>query len=174
MAQQVSTSNSRVGRLIRQAEGYLELGLPAHAAEVLARRFEVVNQSARASYLLGEALREMECYSEAVGPLERSLEIAPEDLHTHLALAWCYKRTRRLSQAIETLQEALRSDPFEAILHYNLACYWSLAQQRKRALRSLSRALDLDINYLDLIPTESDFDSIRDDPEFQLITSLIA
>lgn len=173
MAQQVSTSNSRVGRLIRQAEGYLELGLPGHAAEVLAKKFELVNSSARASYLLGESLREMECYSEAVAPLERSLALVPDDLHTHLALAWCYKRTRRLAEAIETLEEALQCEPFEAILHYNLACYWSLARQRKRALRSLSKALDLDLNYLDLIPTESDFDPLRDDPEFQLITSVI-
>jgi tetratricopeptide (TPR) repeat protein len=173
MSQKVSTSSGLVSRLIREAEGYLELGLPAQAARALVKRLDQVNESPRASYLLGEALREMECYAEAVHPLERSRELAPDDLHTHLALAWCYKRTRRLSDAIDTLQEALRTEPFEAILHYNLACYWSLARQRKQALRSLSRALDLDVNYLDLIPSESDFDPIRDDPEFQLITSVI-
>src|SRR5690606_20733597 len=137
MSQKVSSSQCQISRLIREAEGYLELGLPAQGAHALVRRLDQVNESPRATYLLGEALREMECYAEAVGPLERSLELAPDDLHTHLALAWCYKRTSRLPEAIETLQEALLTEPFEAILHYNLACYWSLARQRRRALRSL-------------------------------------
>ncbi|WP_197528839.1 TPR end-of-group domain-containing protein [Aeoliella mucimassa] len=165
--------NSRTTRAIREAEGYLELGLPEYAAMVLRRRQTVVVDSARANYLLGEALREVERYNEAAEPLERAIELMPEDMHASLALAWCYKRTGRLKHAIETLEVALESDPREAILHYNLACYWSLARNRRRALRCLSRALDLDGNYLDLVPYESDFDAMRDDPDFQLLTSLI-
>ena len=101
------------------------------------------------------------------------MELMPEDMHVSLALAWCYKRTGRLEHAIETLEFAVECDPREAILHYNLACYWCLARDRRRALRCLSRALDLDLNYLDLVPYESDFDALRDDPEFQVLTSLI-
>lgn len=165
--------NSRISRTIREAEGYLELGLPEQATECLKRRSSLVIQSGRASYLLGEALREAERYNEATAPLERAAELMPSDMHVHLALAWCYKRTGRLECAIEALEQALRHDPLEAILHYNLACYWSLARNRRRALRCLSRALDLDGNYLDLVPYEADFDAIRDDPEFQVLTSLI-
>ncbi len=97
----------------------------------------------------------------------------PGDMHVRLALAWCYKRTGRLEYAIESLEDAVRNEPLEAILHYNLACYWSLAGDRRCALRCLSRALDLDGNYLDLVPYEADFDVLRDDPEFQMLTSLI-
>jgi tetratricopeptide (TPR) repeat protein len=165
--------NSRISRIVREAEGYLELGLPDPAAECLKRRSALVAQSGRASYLLGEALREAERYHEAASPLERAVELMPSDIHVHLALAWCYKRTGRLELAIATLEQALRSDPLEAILHYNLACYWTLARNRRRALRCLSRALDLDGNYLDLVPYEADFDALRDDPEFQMLTSLI-
>lgn len=166
--------NPRVTRIIREAEGYLELGLPEQAAESLKRRKSQVVGSGRASYLLGEALREAELYHEAAPSLERAIELMPDDMHVHLALAWCYKRTGRLEFAIQTLEAALESDPREAILHYNLACYWSLARNRRRALRCLSRALDLDGNYIDLVPYESDFDTMRDDPEFQVLTSLIA
>lgn len=165
--------NQRLTRVIRQAEGYLELGMPDQAAECLKRRRTVVRHSGRANYLLGEALRESERYNEAARPLERAAELMPSDIHVHLALAWCYKRTGRLRQAIEALEQALASDPLEAILHYNLACYWSLARDRRRALRCLSRALDLDSNYLDLVPYEADFDALRDDPQFQMLTSLI-
>ncbi len=159
--------------MVRQAEGYLELGLPAHAARSLDRHRSLVEESGRASYLLGESLREIEHYSEAIGPLEQAIQLLPSDRHIPLALAWCYKRTGRLSQAIEVLERALHSDPLEAILHYNLACYWSLMSDRPRAMRALERALDLDGNYLDLVPYESDFDTIREDPEFQMITSVI-
>lgn len=165
--------NSRLSRTIREAEGYLELGLPDQAAECLKRRIALVAQSGRANYLLGEALREAERYNEAAGPLERAVELMPGDMHVRLALAWCYKRTGRLEYAIESLEDAVRNEPLEAILHYNLACYWSLAGDRRRALRCLSRALDLDGNYLDLVPYEADFDVLRDDPEFQMLTSLI-
>jgi len=165
--------NSRIVRLIREAEGYLELGLPDQAAESLQRRNELVDRSGRACYLLGEALRESQRYNEAAPALERAAELLPSDMHVHLALAWCYKRTGRLEHAIQSLEAALENDPYEAILHYNLACYWTLARNRRRALRCLSRALDLDGNYIDLVPYESDFDAIRDDPEFQMLTSLI-
>ena len=165
--------NSRIVRLIREAEGYLELGLPDQAATSLKRRGSLVVRSGRASYLLGEALREVERYNEAVEPLERAAELMPGDMHVHLALAWCYKRTGRLRHAISTLEDALANEPDEAILHYNLACYWALTRNRGVALRCLGRALDLDGNYLDLVPYEADFDSLRDDPEFQLLTSVI-
>lgn len=169
----MSSRNQRIQRVVRQAEGYLELGLPNHAAECLKRREELVNHSGRASYLLGESLRDMQRYTEATPALERAIEFMPSDIHAHLALAWCYKRTSRLEHAIQTLELALGSNPLEAILHYNLACYWSLAGDRRRALRCLTRALDLDGNYLDLVPYEADFDTLRDDYDFQMLTSVI-
>src|SRR5690606_28553700 len=147
--------------------------LPLQAIESLERHPDLVIDSGRACYLLGESLRELGRYDEAVGPLERAVDLMAEDIHVHLALAWCYKRTRRLSAAIGTLQHALRGEPLEPILHYNLACYYSLANNRRRALNFLSRALDLDVNYIDLVPSESDFDLLRDDPEFQMLTSVI-
>lgn len=165
--------NSRITRVIREAEGYLELGLPEQAAHTLDRRGSLIDQSGRANYLWGESLRMSEQYKAAIRPLERAIQMMPEDMHVSLALAWCYKRTNRLQQAIETLEDALEFEPTEAILHYNLACYWSLAGRRRRALRCLSRALDLDGNYIELVPYESDFDAMREDPEFQLLTSLI-
>ena len=166
-------NKERLNRAIRQAEGYLELGLPDQAIDALQQRRALVDQSGRASYLLGESLRETEQYADAIEPLERAAELMPDDIHVRLALAWSYKRTSRIDAAIAALDQALRNDPLEAILHYNLACYWSLLRDRRRALRCLTRALDLDGNFLDQVPYEPDFDAIRDDPEFQMLTSVI-
>ena len=159
-------------QLIRRAEGYLELGMPEHALEVLER----VGSSpflAHAAYLKGEALRELNRYQEAADQLELAAELTPDDIHIWLALGWCYKRTARLPLAIEALEKALEIEPGDALLHYNLACYWSLARNKRRAISYLAEALSIDANYRDLIDSERDFDPIRDDPRFIELTSVI-
>ena len=161
-------------RLIRQAEGYLELGMPQHTLAVLARWDDPPSAEPQMEYLRGEALRSLQRYEEAVAHLKRASLNIVDDVHIWLALGWCYKRTGRLDLAIESLESALESEPCEAIIYYNLACYWSLAQHKKHALSYLSRALEIDDNFRDLVHDESDFDTIRDDPDFRDLTSVIA
>ena len=169
-----SRERNRLERTLREAEGYFELGMPAHALAALQRRGKLVHADARGCYLLGEALRELDRWKEALYPLERSADLMPDDIHVWLSLGWCYKRTGQLLRAIDALEEALHVDPSVAILHYNLACYWSLAQNRRRALRHLTRAFEIDGNFRELVHAEPDFDPIRDDPGFQSLTELIA
>ncbi len=145
-----------------------------HALRVLQKRGALVHGNGHACYLLGETLRELERYEEALLPLERSADLIPDDIHVLLALGWCYKRTGQLGKAIAALEKAVRIDSSEAVLHYNLACYWSLARNRMLALRFLSRALEIDANYRDMIPEEADFDSLRSDPEFIALSGAIA
>lgn len=163
----LSQNRSLLRRTLEEAEGYTELGLPEHALRALQHRGALVHGNGRACYLLGETLRELERYEDALAPLERSAALIPDDIHVFLALGWCYKRTGQLAKAIEALERAVVVDAGEPILHYNLACYWSLARNRTQALRHLARALDLDANYRDLIPDEPDFNSLRNDPEFR-------
>jgi tetratricopeptide (TPR) repeat protein len=79
-----------------------------------------------------------------------------------------------LAKAIQALERAVKVDASEAVLHYNLACYWSLARNRTLALRYLSRALEIDSNFRDMIADEADFNPLRHDPEFIMLTSVIA
>jgi hypothetical protein len=67
------------------------------------------------------------------------------------------------------MEEALIIEPETALLRYNLACYLSLAGKKRRALRYLSQAMAIDPAYRGLAETESDFDPLRMDPEFQAI-----
>jgi tetratricopeptide (TPR) repeat protein len=161
-------------RTCLEAEGYLELGMAAQSLRALQRRGQLVHGDARACYLLGEALRELERYREAVYPLRRSLDLIPDDTRVCLALGWCYKRTGRLEDAIAVLDQAVRIEPGDALLHYNLACYWSLARNRRRALQHLANAFDIDGNFRSLVSDEHDFDPIRDDPLFQSLTAMIS
>lgn len=155
-----------------QAEGYLEMGMPRQALEVLGRLGDRAVKSPHALYLRGEALRSLGRYTEALIPLNQAAEVLPENVHVQLALGWCHKRTARIDLAIQDLERALDVEPQDALVHYNLACYLSLAGQNHRALVHLSRALALDSEMLRLVENESDFDPIRSDPEFLALVGL--
>jgi tetratricopeptide (TPR) repeat protein len=163
----------RLQRALVEAEGYIELAMPEQALRALQRRGQLVHGDARGCYLLGECLRALRRYREAVFPLRRSLELIPDDVHAALALGWCCKRIGRLEEAINALEHAVRVEPGAAILHYNLACYWSLARDRRRALQHLAHALDIDGNFRDMVAEEPDFDPIRHDPLFQTLTTAL-
>ena len=59
-----------------------------------------------------------------------------------------------------------------AVVHYNLACYYSLAGDKEEALSWLARAIRLDASFRDQVAKESDFDPIRNDPDFQYLIQL--
>ncbi len=158
---------------LRQAEGYIELNMPESAVTVLSQLGDSDVLGARGLYLLGESLRSMQRYCEALVPLSKAATLAPEDPHVSLAIAWCYKRVGRLENAIDSMECALEYSPSCAILHYNLACYLSLAQGVRRSLRHLSRALTLDTKLRDLVDDELDFDPIRTDPGFVALMNLV-
>jgi tetratricopeptide (TPR) repeat protein len=160
-------------RILREAEGYLEIGMPQYALDVLARMNDPGTFKGQQSYLTGEALRALERYDEAIRPLEQAADILPSNIAVWLALGWCRKRTGRLDLAIQALERAEEVEPKQALIQYNLACYWSLAHKKQRALAYLRRAISLDPNFRDLIGDETDFDPIRSDPEFRALASII-
>lgn len=154
-------------RIQREAEGYLELGMPESALQTLGRLGDPATFNSHALYLWGEGLRAMQRYFEAIMPLRRAAKAAPNDIHVRVSLGWCYKRTGRLDLAIDTLEQALIVEPDVALLRYNLACYLSLAGQKRRALHYLSQALAINLTFRELAESEPDFDPMRADPEFQ-------
>jgi Flp pilus assembly protein TadD len=168
------SSRDRVRRqqLVQQAEGYLELGMAAHALEVLERCGDPATLPDHALYLKGQSLRELGRYREAIDLLARAAKGDPDNIGIWLALGWCYKRTGKLDRAIESLEEALAVEPNDALVNYNLACYWSLAHNKRQALAFLARAFDLEDDYRGLVAGESDFDAIRSDPAFQALVKV--
>lgn len=157
---------ARVARQIKHVDGYLELGLPHRALEILDS-----NTWPCAEYthclLRGKALADLERYREALVPLERAAAIGPTKSQVYFALAWCYKRTGQLPRAIEAMRTAHRLEPREGLAKYNLACYLSLAGRADEAIRWLGRALVSDPKMRDMAAKESDFDPIRQHPQFE-------
>jgi tetratricopeptide (TPR) repeat protein len=175
--------------LIREAEGYLDLISvfddrwqldPHHSGVIAARAIECLDQIENPQsflphilFLKGQIHRVTGRYAEGAKFLEESLEIEPENLHTLLALAWCYKRLNRIDAAIEVMRDAVLLESESGITHYNLACYLALRSLAKEACHHLAIALEIDPKYRSYVYAESDFDLIRDTPDFQAALSII-
>jgi tetratricopeptide (TPR) repeat protein len=126
-----------------------------------------------ANFLRGEALRNLERHAEALEAFQRAFDEKPDDVSLLMAMAWCYKRTNQLPRAITSMEQAYRISPKEAVILYNLSCYWSLAGNKTQSLSWLGRALRMDGSFRQLVDDESDFDSLRHDPDFQLIVGAL-
>ena len=74
--------------------------------------------------------------------------------------------TKDYDKAVEAL-EALRADtPEDPGVLFNLACAESLRGNKEQAFEHLRRSVEIDPSFRELAEKDSDFDAIRDDPEF--------
>jgi Flp pilus assembly protein TadD len=170
----VSAGNRiRIQRVLREAEGYLELGMPRQTLALLDRIEQPGTFKGQILFLKGDALRSLENYQEAVPLLVDAVDLAPSNIHAWMALGWCYKRIGRLDEAIDSLERAHEVEPTEPLIDYNLACYYSLKGVKHRALDYLSRAISTNPRFKDLVGAEPDFDPIRSDPGFQSLVSVV-
>ena len=165
------SSAKRRDRHVGAAEGYLSLHMSNEALDALDRIDKVHQGEYAVLFLRGQALRELNRHEEALKYFLLAADQRPEDIGLLLALAWCYKRTGQLQKSIAAMELAYQADPNESIVLYNLACYLALDGNKPLALSWLGRALRMNQELRKLIPDESDFDSLRGDPDFALITS---
>ncbi|MGQ0634487.1 MAG: TPR end-of-group domain-containing protein [Planctomycetaceae bacterium] len=166
-------SRQRRTRLLREAEGYLELEMPEQALATLRQVDDPDRTLFRANFLRGEALRALDRHSEALDAFARAFAQDPDHVELLMAMAWCYKRTDQLPKAITAMEQAYRIAPKKAVILYNLSCYWSLAGNKAQALSWLGRALRMDSSIGNLIDDESDFDPLRADPDFRMIVDTV-
>ena len=165
------TSNVRTRRerKLEAARGFLALDMPQHALRELGSIDDPEKIPFAINQLRGEALKQTGDHDAALAAYNRALAEDPTDLTVLLGMAWCYKRTNQLSRAIAAMEQAYRSKPDEPIVLYNLACYFALDGNKTQALSWLGRALRMESSLRKLITDESDFDELRNDPDFQFV-----
>ena len=172
MAEDNGLTEERAKRRLREAEGYLELGLHDLALERIGPVEPAAFLHYECSALKGSVLREQERFAEAIPLFERALNQKPGDILATLGMGWCQKRVGRVDLAAQSYLEAIKKHPGEGILHYNLACYLSLINRPSEALEALTRALRLDAALRKLAHEERDFDPIRELPAFKELVAL--
>jgi tetratricopeptide (TPR) repeat protein len=75
------------------------------------------------------------------------------------------------AEAADRGRELIDAHPEHAFLYYNTACCESLAGRTADAVEHLRRAADMWDGFLDMAKSDSDFDAIRDEPEFQRLVA---
>jgi tetratricopeptide (TPR) repeat protein len=159
-------------RQLRAAEGFLQLDMPDHALRELNRIDDVGDQRFQICLLRGEALRAKLDHRLALDAFRQAHLERPTDLNALFGMAWCFKRIDQLPQAIDAMKLAYQFHNDKAVVLYNLACYYSLAGEKDNALSWLGRSLRMNRELLDKIHEESDFDSLRNDSDFQHLLEL--
>jgi len=173
---------------LRSAEGYLELGsmfegqwsldLPLRqvmsdsAMYHLNQITEPRGHATRVLYLKGQACRMAERYQQAIEWFDQLIEIEPDHMSALLAVAWCQKRADNLAASITAMRQATECEPNNAIAHYNLACYLALDEQVEPCVDQLAEALRLEPQFRLYIFDETDFDPVRDHPDFQSLINV--
>ncbi|MDA0836050.1 MAG: tetratricopeptide repeat protein [Planctomycetota bacterium] len=158
-------------RNLEAARGYISLELPRLAQKELARIEDISQCAFDYHYLQGEAYRLRKEHEKALSHFSMAHDVSPTDLGSLLGMAWCLKRLDQLDRAIEMTAQAYKAHPQEPIILYNLACYHALAGHKSDALSWLGRALRMESSLRSLIDDEMDFDPLRNDPDFQYLTS---
>lgn len=162
-------------RRLEAAEGYLLLEMAERAlTELNAIRAENSAFVFEWYSLHAEACRQLERFDDALSAYAVACDQRPADARLLSGMAWCFKRTEQLPQAIVAAEKAYHADPSQAVLLYNLACYYTLADDKALALSWLGRALRMDAELCRRIPLEPDFDSLRNDDDFQFIVAAAA
>jgi tetratricopeptide (TPR) repeat protein len=161
-------------RQLRAAEGYLSLGMHDHALDALDQVSSSSDAAIHCLVLRGDVLRAKLDHHQALDCFRQAHELDPDNLEALMGMAWCFKRIDCLDQSIEAMRLAYQSHPKVSVVLYNLACYYSLARNKEQALSWLGRALRMDRSIGKLISAETDFDPLRDDPDFRHLLELSA
>ena len=110
--------------------------------------------------LMGELDAAMEHYNTA-------LRIDPEYATAHNNLGNALAAKGELDAAVEHYNAALRIDPEHAAAHFILGCVLAQKNAATDAVAALAKAIELESQFRDRAKTDTDFDSIRDDPAFR-------
>jgi tetratricopeptide (TPR) repeat protein len=159
-------------RQLLAAKGYLELDLPKLAIRELDQIDDLGPCVYEGSLLRGNAFRRLEDYQRGLDSFRTAHIEKPTDVDALMGMAWCFKRIDQLQYAIDAMKLAYQFHKDEPVVLYNLACYYSLAGEKDNALSWLGRSLRMNRDLLNLIPEETDFDSLREDADFQHLLEL--
>jgi tetratricopeptide (TPR) repeat protein len=103
----------RVAKRMREATGYLELGMAQHALDRLEGLGASGPLEAEVEWIRGAAMQKQHRYEEAAVAFERAARMAPSpaDKSAWLALSVCYKQVGDVDRAVQMLGLARGAHP---------------------------------------------------------------
>jgi tetratricopeptide (TPR) repeat protein len=140
--------------------------LPACVQETRADDFQLLLQKAQ------EKTRNKE-QAEAARLWAQVVELNPVEGRFWDQLARAYFDSKEYKKSIAAYEKVLElrfGYPFTAV--YNIACAQALMGDKEQALKSLEKALDMGFRDLNLVRTDTDFESLKNDPRYKRLAAL--
>ncbi len=109
---------------------------------------------------LDRKIEALECYDKA-------LQIEPKDVFILNNKNGVLIELGRYKEAEECIQQIIKINPEHAPAYYNKACLRILTNEKSDALTNLKKAVELDSRLKEYAKKDKDFNSIKDDKDFQ-------
>jgi adenylate cyclase len=140
------------------------------AAELMESDFHAWAMLSTCYKALGEAAKLREAAKHMVSESQLAVQQDPSNGAALGILAGGYAILGEKEKTREWIDRAMLVDPDNLNMRYNFACVLAIMGDREAALKMLQSALSLAGTYqVRVAETDTDFDSIRDDPRFQAI-----
>jgi tetratricopeptide (TPR) repeat protein len=147
-------------RLLAEAVGYLELGMPQDAWDALEEIPAEERHLPPVLQIRLEIYRHMEKYEGMATMAEHLTKQFPEDAQYWISLAYAQRRYLNLQTAERTLLEAFTRFPEEATIPFNLACYACQLGRLDEAREKLAKAISLEPAFKETALEDEDLKAI--------------
>jgi len=118
----------------------------------------------------GLALDELSRYEEAIASYDKAIEIKPDYHEAWNNRGYALGELSRYEEAIASYDKAIEIEPDHQSAYYNKACCYALQGDAELAVRNLQQVLNLGgQELLEDAKTDSDFDKIRSNQQFQAL-----
>ena len=146
------------------------------AGTLLRDRFNLLTASTTSSDVQFSLLIEQgnifavgQSHQQSIASYDKALEIKPNDDQAWNNRGNALGNLGRFEDAIASFDKALEIKPNYDQAWYNKACAYSLCEKQKQAVECLKYAIALNPENRTLAAKDTDFDVIRQNPEFQTL-----
>lgn len=155
----------------------LTIVLPTFTSEVAAQTTTSTTDAAFVNFLSlvrsAEAKAAARQWEEATALYEQVVQANPVRVQFWNALANSAYQGRNYRKAITAYEKVIElRGGFPSSAAYNIACCYALLGEKERALEWLQKSFDMGFRNLPNAQTDSDLQSLRDDPRYQKIVGL--
>ena len=147
-------------RLLAEAVGYLELGMPQDAWDALEEIPAEERHLPPVLQIRLEIYRCMEKYEGMATMAEYLTKQFPEEAQYWISLAYAQRRYLDLQTAEKTLLEAHKRFPEEATIPFNLACYACQLGRLDEAREKLAKAIEMEPAFKETALEDQDLKAI--------------
>ena len=118
----------------------------------------------------GNALGKLGKYDQAINCYDMVLKIKPYHTVCILNKGLALHYLGRYDQALACYDKILEKSPDNSSVLYHKACTKSLQNDSEQALTLLEKAIILESEYVEKASKDKDFDSLRNDKRFKVLT----